>query len=788
MNAISWRATRTPAGEYAGPADLPASLEWLPSAMPATAASVLLAAGRPAADLDDDDWWWQAELPAASFLLSPGIATLSEFWVGSARLHTASGMFQSVELPLVDAAGSTLTIKVPSLMAALARKRPRPRWKARLVDEQRLRWFRTSLTGRMPGYLDGSPVVGPWRGVTLVSADGSTVLSPGVSTVLLADGSGEVTVSARLCGVTGATATVVVGSLRATADVAVDDAGIATVSAVVTVPDPPLWWPHSHGPAPLLPVSIEINGSALSLGQTGFRSVSADETAGGFALNINGCRVFARGACWSPIAEDGTHLNEPAIEETLRLMVAAGLTLVRILGTTAWAAPEFFAVCDRLGIMVWQDVPMAAMDQPVDPEFEQQLGAEIRSALAAVSQHPSLVVVCGGAEIEQQAAMLGLAVDTPAAPLSTGLISDLVTAAAANLGYVANSPTGGIPAFRVDVGVAQYFGVGAYRRPLEDARRADVKFAAECFAFAVPPHDATVEVPGELQAVPRDRDADWDFAEVSNHYAREFFGASVCDSATPTFLRDLHSAAAAECLSALLCEWRRPASSCAGAVAISLRDVVPGPGWGLLDSSGRPKSTWYAARRAASPLALLHTDEGLNGLALHVVNDLPASFNGSLRLDLCAGERVVESGSLAIEVGPHNAVTWGDVDVLGAFRDVTRAYRFGSASFDLVVGLLLDDKGNEMGRTVYLPLGRTLVRTCDLGLAVELVEREGTFSAVVRTVSHARSVVVSTNDGIVEDAWFDLLPGETRELAITPGAAPTAATVRALNGQPTPLV
>src|SRR4029078_4920684 len=46
-------------------------------------------------------------------------------------------------------------------------RRTRPRWRTRVVQAQTLRWFRTMVVGRAPGFAPGPPVVGPWRAVML---------------------------------------------------------------------------------------------------------------------------------------------------------------------------------------------------------------------------------------------------------------------------------------------------------------------------------------------------------------------------------------------------------------------------------------------------------------------------------------------------------------------------------------------------------------------------------------------------------------------------------------------
>lgn len=51
-----------------------------------------------------------------------------------------------------------------SLTVALQARRPRPRWRVPMLAHQQLRWFRTSLLGRAPGWSPPWPPIGPAAG------------------------------------------------------------------------------------------------------------------------------------------------------------------------------------------------------------------------------------------------------------------------------------------------------------------------------------------------------------------------------------------------------------------------------------------------------------------------------------------------------------------------------------------------------------------------------------------------------------------------------------------------
>jgi beta-mannosidase len=320
---------------------------------------------------------------------------------------------------------------------------------------------------------------------------------------------------------------------------------------------------------------------------------------------------------------------------TVQLAVDAGMNVLRVPGLCPYEDARFFEVCDELGVLVWHDLALANLDVPHDLLG---LDQELTDLLDTAGGHPSLAVVCGGSETAQQVAMLGL---DPTLWETDFLTERAPRAVADQAIWVGNSPVGGALPFRVGEGVAHWFGVGGYRRPLSDVRTSNVLFASECLAFANPSSKG--------DWVPRDNGATWDFADVVDHYAHTL------DRPRETVVGDL--------MAHVFGDWRRAESPNRG-------DLRPGHGWGVLESDGTPKPPYHALAKILAPQAIWFTDEGLDGVHLHVANDRSQRWTGTLRL-------TVGSEELEVPVDVEDYWTADVEGLLGRFVDASYAFRFG---------------------------------------------------------------------------------------------------------------
>ena len=679
------------------------------------------------------------------------------------------------------------------------------------MADSNLRFYRTMLLGRVPGMSPGPAAVGPWREVALERQRGLAVETPALS-ARLDDETGVLDVSVdfgvlddrlvesvtvELDGPSGLHGTTL--DVGPTADHA-----RLRARGELRVPRVARWWPHSHGEPALHAVTLTFEHAGaeplvLDAGRVGFRSLAPgpqpehDIERDGLSLHINGVQVFARGPVWTPCDPVGLACPPEQLQATLGRVRDAGMNIVRLPGTGAYETPAFHDLCDALGIMVWQDFMFANYDYPAaDEEFREAVGIEVSAVLEDLRSRPSLVVLCGNSEVEQQVAMLGLDQALGRQEPFEELIPDLVRASGVDAAYVPSAPCGGALPFRPGVGVANYYGVGAYRRPLEDARRAGVRFAAESLAFANVAEARDGAGDGSvLGRTPRMAGWRLEFEDFRDHYLNLLFGLDSRELRLidPERYWALSRAVTGEIMAEVLGEWRRAESPCAGALILWLRDLPNGTGWGLLDEHGRPKPVYHYLRRALAPVAVWSIDEGLGGIAAHVGNDRPEELACELHVVLYSdGEVRVGEGVAEVRLGGHEAGVWDVEEVLGRFVDASWAYRFGPPAQQAVALSLCEPAtGALLSHTVRFPAGHPLER--------EAPERTGLSAQCTRSASGALAlrlrsrrllygVTIEAPGHLPADNWLTLEPNVDRVVELLPARGPSGsgrAAVGALN-------
>lgn len=788
-----WELRRTAPGDSERPDGLGED-GWAPARVPGTVAAAVPGAD----DLDASDWWFRTSFAAEPaqageevLLRLGGIATVAEVFLNGELVLRSDSMFleHSVDVGGLLGERNELHVRCLALGPLLAeRRKPRARWRTKLVSEGNLRFFRTMLLGRCPGFAAGPPAVGPWRPVTLERRTAAAVDELALRPRLEGD-DGRLAISAGVRGTTTATVEVEgpTGAHRGELTV---DGGV--LSGELTIPGVATWWPHTHGEPALYRVSLrDGDGAVLHTSRVGFREL-VNARPDDLALQVNGRPVFARGALWTPAEWPGLAPSEDELRRTLEHVRDAGMNMVRLPGTGTYETAAFHDLCDELGLLVWQDFMFANLDYPIaDDGFRALVEEEAKQVLGRIAGRPSTAVLCGNSEIEQQVAMLGLDPELGRGELFGELLPELAAQAGADAIYLPSAPSGGDLPFRSDRGVANYFGVGGYRRPLEDARRAEVRFASECLALSNVPDEASVPVhdPRWKQGVPRDAGSGWDFEDVRDHYLELLYGVDPVRLRSVDHARylELSQAVTGEVMSATFSEWRRAGSPCQGGLVLWLRDLVAGAGWGLLDHRGDPKVALRHVGRALAPVAVSMTAEGLNGVDVHVANDRSGPVSARLRVALYRNlEQPVEQGEQEIEVGAHDALRFGVEELVGRFVDADWAYRFGPPGHDAIVATL-EGEGGMLSQAFHFPAGPPSAQwsSAALGLTGEASEDGGGgVRLIVRSTRLAYGVRVAADGFRSSDDAFSVEPGGERHVRLLPmeaGAQPGPMTLTALN-------
>ncbi|MBQ4155042.1 MAG: hypothetical protein IJE01_07610 [Clostridia bacterium] len=189
-------------------------------------------------------------------------------------------------------------------------------------------------------------------------------------------------------------------------------------SQCFSVDNPRLWWCNGYGKPELYTWQLEIENLGASefyYGKIGFRTVELTtndgavqdlygiypktRTAPPITVTLNGVKIFAKGSNWvAPEVFYGI-INRNRSEEMLQLVKNCNMNILRFWGGAVVNKDFFYDVCDELGILVWQEFPLACNNYVATKKYLEVLESEATAIINRLRVHPSLCMWCGGNEL-----------------------------------------------------------------------------------------------------------------------------------------------------------------------------------------------------------------------------------------------------------------------------------------------------------------------------------------------------------------------------------------------------
>lgn len=171
----------------------------------------------------------------------------------------------------------------------------------------------------------------------------------------------------------------------------------------LTISNPRVWWPYRHGAQNLYTLAMEVSaGGSVSDSDDvtfGIQDIASELTQEGHRLfRINGKPILIRGGGW---ASDMMlrPANTERLEAELRYVKEMGLNTIRLEGKLE--TDEFYRLADRHGILLmpgWCCCDQWEMWDKWDAEDHRVAPASLRSQALRLRNHPSVLVWLNGSD------------------------------------------------------------------------------------------------------------------------------------------------------------------------------------------------------------------------------------------------------------------------------------------------------------------------------------------------------------------------------------------------------
>ncbi len=372
--------------------------------------------------------------------------------------------------------------------------------------------------------------------------------------------------------------------------------GTSSIDHIVTIPEPQLWWSWDQGDPALyrLTAALRDSESFIVSKQTeifGIRTIELERSPERFTYRLNGRPVFIRGSAYIPALYLSQCDNE-SLKRDLNLAHQANLNLLRV--HTHVSPPELYELCDRMGMLIWQDFELNWIYDP-SQDFEARARVLQKEMIDLLGNHPSVMTwAC-----YNEPTMIFTRRDNLETRPAPALYADAIQQDPTRPVFICS---GQLESDWLRAGDAHTYYGALWTEKYTDIYKHRFRLNTE-FGFEAPADLTTLQSHPfcweRLKHLEDQIDDLWEYQAQLIQFHVEH-------------LRRLR------------------AEGNAGFIHFWLVDLVPQVGCGVLDVNRLPKEGYEALRRASQPLHIALEHDGHHPIRLWVFNDSPQAYMAAI--------------------------------------------------------------------------------------------------------------------------------------------------------------
>ncbi|MCU4174768.1 beta-mannosidase [Carboxylicivirga sp. N1Y90] len=556
--------------------------------------------------------------------------------------------------------------------------------------------------------------------------------------------------------------------------------GLHQYTMAFDIDNPKLWWTNGLGEAHLyeLEGQVQTDAGKESFSHTlGVRSIELvrekDETGRSFYFTLNGQPVFMKGANYIPNDVFLDRVTPEKYEHIIKSAANCNFNMLRVWGGGIYEKEIFYDLCDKYGILVWQDFMFACNMYPGHPEFLESVSQEAQYNVKRLRNHPCIALWCGNNEIlgawfgwgwkennEREQPHGAEAMWKAYKDIFLDVLPKAVEKHDPDKYYWASSPQAGdtIRTNKID-GDEHDWRIWFQDVPFITYHDGAARFVSE-YGFQSFPELKTVK----KYALPEDYDIN---SEVMKSHQRSFIGNDAIKRYMDNYYRepkDFESflyvglVLQAEGIRTGIEGHRINMPITMGSLYWQLNDVWPAASWSSIDYFGNWKALQYFTRKAFAPIMAV-PDTKTDDLLIYAVSDKFKDEAADLQLrilDFNGKELWQSSTEVNIKANTSTVVFKHELKSLLANIDVSQA----------VLSTKLIQNGESVYETTsYFKEAKDL-KLPAVDVKVEIVPNTDGYTITLSCEKLAKNVYLSLDgdEGWFSDNYFDLLPNESRTI------------------------